>query len=97
MSSQEDQQEYIEERKIKDLVKKHSEFISYPISLWTEKTVDKEVEDEEEDKDEEKEDKGGWCLSLTEVNGSADQATGLTMGFCSVKRRTRNIVVLLKW
>ena len=51
----EDQQEYLEERKIKDLVKKHSEFISYPISLWTEKTVDKEIDDEEE---EDKEDKG---------------------------------------
>jgi molecular chaperone HtpG len=29
--------EYLEERRLKDLVKKHSEFISYPISLWTEK------------------------------------------------------------
>ncbi len=46
----EDQHEYIEERKIKDLVKKHSEFISYPISLWVEKTVDKVVDDDEEDK-----------------------------------------------
>lgn len=45
----EDQLEYVEDRRIKDLVKKHSEFISYPISLWTSKTVDKEVSDDEEE------------------------------------------------
>jgi len=39
----------LEERKIKDLVKKHSEFISYPIYLWTEKTTEKEISDDEND------------------------------------------------
>ncbi|XP_031494381.1 heat shock protein 83-like [Nymphaea colorata] len=49
----EDQLEYLEERRLKDLIKKHSEFISYPIYLWSEKTTEKEVsDDEDEDKKE---------------------------------------------
>ncbi len=34
---------------VQDLIKRHSEFISYPISLWEEKTSEKEVTDDEEE------------------------------------------------
>ena len=47
----EDMSEYLEEKRVTDLVKKHSEFIGFPIKLYTEKTTEKEVTDDDDDDD----------------------------------------------
>merc|ERR1711939_565495 len=51
----EDQSEFLEERRLKDLVKKHSEFIGFPIELYVEKSSEKEVTDSEDEEEAKKE------------------------------------------
>jgi len=61
LAIKEDQAEYLEEKRLKEIVKKHSQFIGYPITLAVEKERDVDVEDDEEepkaDGDDEKETK----------------------------------------
>ncbi|KAK8648914.1 hypothetical protein V6N13_129656 [Hibiscus sabdariffa] len=48
-------QEYLEESKLKELVKRYSEFINFPIYIWASKEVDVEVPADEDDSGDEEE------------------------------------------
>ena len=50
----EDQKEFLEINKIKELVKKHNSYINYPISILVEKTIEEEVSDDEDISDDKK-------------------------------------------
>uniref|UniRef100_A0A2K6T569 Histidine kinase/HSP90-like ATPase domain-containing protein n=1 Tax=Saimiri boliviensis boliviensis TaxID=39432 RepID=A0A2K6T569_SAIBB len=72
----EDQTGYLEERRVKEVVKKHSQFIGYPITLYLEKEREREISDgeaEEEKGEKEREGKDDEERPKAEDVGSDEE------------------------
>merc|ERR1711994_979128 len=52
----EDCASYLEEKKVKEIVKKHSQFVAFPISLFTIKEEEKEIDESDSDDDDDDDD-----------------------------------------
>uniref|UniRef100_A0A183C7N2 Heat shock protein 90 n=2 Tax=Globodera pallida TaxID=36090 RepID=A0A183C7N2_GLOPA len=87
----EDQTDYLEERRVREVVKKHSQFIGYPIKLLVEKERDKEVSDDEAEEEEEKKEDEKEAEAKKEDDVSDDEAEKKEESADKKKKKTKKI------
>ncbi|KAL1766059.1 heat shock HSP 90-alpha [Sigmodon hispidus] len=98
----EDKTEYLEERRIKEIVKKLSQFIGYSITLFVEKEHDKEVsedeaeeqEEEEEEKEKEKESDDKPEIEVGSDDGESDEMVSLK-DYCTRMKENQKYIYFI--
>jgi molecular chaperone HtpG len=69
-----DMLDYLATNKLKELIKLHSEFISFPIKLLVEKTEEKQVTDDDDSDDEADDEEGDDSTKVDDVSEEGDSA-----------------------